>query len=64
MHVPQTDSEHEGASPNIAPPRSCSYIKNTFAYAGVRGDGAPMWKSAAGNIYADERSHWDILYYS
>ena len=41
-----------------------SYIKNTFAWNGYRGDGAPTWKSAAGNIYADEGSHWDILYYS
>ncbi len=28
-----------------------SYVKNSFAYAGVRGDGYKMWKSAAGNIY-------------
>lgn len=41
-----------------------SYIKGTFAFIGYRGDGAPMWKSAAGNIYADEGSHWDILYYT
>jgi hypothetical protein len=41
-----------------------SYIKNTFSYIGLRGDGAPQWKSAAGNIYADEGNHWDILYYN
>jgi hypothetical protein len=29
-----------------------SYILNHFAYAGVRGDGAKLYKSAAGNIYA------------
>ncbi|AJE82080.1 hypothetical protein SLNWT_1704 [Streptomyces albus] len=40
------------------------YIKNTFAYAGVRGDGAPMWKSGSGNVYADEGNHWDVLYYN
>lgn len=28
-----------------------SYIQNHFAYAGVRGDGYKMWKSASGNIY-------------
>jgi hypothetical protein len=39
-----------------------SYLKSPFAYAGVRGDGAPMWKAAAGNIYADEGNYWDILY--
>ncbi|MEV7611938.1 hypothetical protein [Streptomyces sp. NPDC089799] len=41
-----------------------NYVKNTFAYAGVRGDGAPMWKSGAGNVYADEGNHWDVLYYN
>lgn len=28
-----------------------NYIKNTFTYIGKRGDGYPMWKSGAGNIY-------------
>lgn len=41
-----------------------NYIKNTFTYIGLRGDGAPQWKSASGNIYADEGSHWDITYYN
>ncbi|MGI8614935.1 MAG: hypothetical protein ACR2KL_13480 [Nocardioidaceae bacterium] len=41
-----------------------SYIKNNFAYAGYRGDGYPMWKAPSGNVYTDEGSHWDILYYS
>ncbi|HET9380786.1 MAG TPA: hypothetical protein VFP69_08145 [Streptomyces sp.] len=41
-----------------------NYIKGNFAYAGVRGDGAPMYKSGSGNIYADEGNHWDVLYYN
>ncbi|WP_404383732.1 hypothetical protein LL946_00625 [Knoellia locipacati] len=41
-----------------------SYITSTFTYAGVRGDGAPMYRSGAGNIYAKESNHWDILYYN
>jgi hypothetical protein len=41
-----------------------NYIKGNFAYAGLRGDGYPMWDSAAGNVYTDEGSHWDILYYN
>ena len=41
-----------------------SYITRTFPYAGTRGDGAPMYKSGAGNIYAKESNHWDITYYS
>jgi hypothetical protein len=42
-----------------------SYITSTFTYIGDRpGDGAPQYQSAAGNIYADEGNHWDILYYN
>lgn len=40
-----------------------SYITRNFTYIGTRGDGAPQYKSAAGNIYAKESNHWDILYY-
>ncbi|MGG8407832.1 hypothetical protein ACM614_15015 [Streptomyces sp. 12297] len=41
-----------------------NYIKNTFSYIGVRGDGAPQWKSGAGNVYADEGNHWDVTFYN
>ena len=41
-----------------------SYIKNTFTYIGLRGDGAPQWRAASGNLYADEGSHWDITYFT
>ncbi|GHE57025.1 hypothetical protein CP980_00780 [Streptomyces vinaceus] len=41
-----------------------NYIKNTFSYIGLRGDGAPQWKSGAGNVYADEGSHWDVTFYN
>jgi hypothetical protein len=41
-----------------------NYIKNTFTYIGLRGDGAPQWRSASGNVYADEGNHWDVLYYN
>jgi len=39
-------------------------IRGTYTYIGLRGDGAPMYKSPAGNIYANEGSHWDITYYN
>ncbi|MEU6365024.1 hypothetical protein ABZ876_04605 [Streptomyces sp. NPDC046931] len=39
------------------------YIKGTFRYAGLRGDGFPLWKSASGDLYCDEGSHWDIIYF-
>ncbi|KOG20831.1 hypothetical protein ADK34_23190, partial [Streptomyces viridochromogenes] len=41
-----------------------NYIKNTFTYIGLRGDGAPQWKSGAGNVYADEGNHWDVTFYN
>ena len=41
-----------------------NYIRNTFTRIADRGDGAAQWRSGAGNIYADEGSHWDITYYN
>ena len=40
-----------------------NYIVNNFTYQGKRGDGAPLYKSAAGNLYAKESTHWDITYF-
>lgn len=39
------------------------YVHNAFTRIGNRGDGYPQWRSAAGNVYCDEGSHWDITYY-
>ena len=41
-----------------------SYVHNNFSYIGLRGDGYPQYRSGAGNIYADEGSHWDVTFYS
>ncbi|MEV6738073.1 hypothetical protein AB0N14_14510 [Streptomyces sp. NPDC051104] len=41
-----------------------NYIKTYFSYSGLRGDGYPMWTSGSGNVYTDEGSHWDVLYYN
>lgn len=41
-----------------------NYVHRNFAYQGKRGDGAPLYKSSAGNLYADEGSHWDITYFN
>jgi hypothetical protein len=41
-----------------------SYVHNNFTYIGLRGDGYPQYKSAAGNVYADEGSHWDVTFYN
>lgn len=31
-----------------------AYVKKSFAYQGLRSDGAPLYKSSAGNLYAKE----------
>ena len=41
-----------------------NWVHNTYAYQGTRGGGAPLYKSASGNLYADEGNHWDVLYYT
>ncbi|MFJ3143244.1 hypothetical protein ACIPJM_12435 [Streptomyces halstedii] len=41
-----------------------NYIKSAFTYIGLRGDGAAQYKSASGNVYADEGNHWDVTYYN
>ncbi|MBD0739486.1 hypothetical protein [Streptomyces sp. CBMA29] len=41
-----------------------NYIHNAFTYIGLRGDGYPQYQAASGNIYADEGSHWDALFYT
>ena len=41
-----------------------SWIHNTYTYIGVRGDGAPQYQAASGNVYADEGNHWDVTYYT
>jgi hypothetical protein len=41
-----------------------SWIHGTYTYIGLRGDGAPMYRAASGNIYADEGNHWDVTFYT
>jgi hypothetical protein len=41
-----------------------AWVQGTYAYIGVRGDGAPQYQAASGNIYADEGNHWDVTYYT
>jgi lysozyme family protein len=42
-----------------------NYIGSNFSNIGARGDGAPQFRDARGDVYADEyfASHWDILFY-
>jgi hypothetical protein len=63
-HASGTYSHYNGYKVDVDP-TSCvtNYIHKNFAYQGKRSDGAPLYKSAAGNLYADEGSHWDITYF-
>ncbi|MFB9684466.1 hypothetical protein [Amycolatopsis plumensis] len=64
-HASGTCSHYNGYKVDISH-NSCidAYIKNSFGYAGLRGDGYPQWKAASGNLYCDEGNHWDITYYT
>ena len=63
-HQPGTYSHGHGYKVDVAH-NSCvdRYIKNTFSYIGLRGDGYPQWRSSSGNVYCDEGTHWDITYF-
>ncbi len=41
-----------------------SWIQGTYTYIGLRSDGYPMYEAASGNVYTNEGSHWDIVYYT
>jgi hypothetical protein len=38
-----------------------SYITNNFTQSGTRSDGAVLYTSPEGNVYAREGDHWDVL---
>ncbi|MFI0818756.1 hypothetical protein ACH4TX_22370 [Streptomyces sp. NPDC021098] len=62
-HASGTRSHWNGYKVDIAPTTCVTrFIKRQYAYIGRRGDGAPMYRSSAGNIYANEGNHWDITY--
>lgn len=63
-HADGTYSHSNGFKVDITPNTCVSrYIQRTFHFIGKRkGDGAPMYRSDAGNVYARESNHWDILY--
>jgi hypothetical protein len=63
-HASGTYSHYHGYKVDITPNACVSnYITRNFTYIGLRGDGARQYRSHAGNIYARESTHWDILYY-
>jgi len=62
-HAQGTKSHSTGYKLDISL-NSCidSYVTRSFSYIGQRSDGAAQYQSSAGNIYAKEGNHWDILY--
>ncbi|WP_127937712.1 hypothetical protein [Nonomuraea polychroma] len=62
-HAPGTFSHGNGYKLDIGH-NSCidRYITQHHARAGVRGDGAPLYRSSSGTTFADEGDHWDILF--
>ncbi|MEV0233823.1 hypothetical protein [Nonomuraea sp. NPDC050786] len=62
-HAPGVYSHGNGYKLDISH-NSCvdPYITKNYAKAGVRSDGAPLYRSDSGTIFADESSHWDILF--
>jgi hypothetical protein len=64
-HAGGTYSHWNGYKVDISPYACVSnYITGTFAFIGYRGDGAALYQSGAGNVYARESNHWDITYYN
>ena len=64
-HASGTYSHYNGYKVDISR-STCNdnYIRGHYSYIGLRGDGYPMYQAASGNVYTNEGSHWDIVYYT
>ncbi|MDQ2836844.1 MAG: hypothetical protein M3Y42_17720 [Actinomycetota bacterium] len=64
-HASGTYSHYNGYKVDVAH-NSCidNYIHSAFSKIGNRSDGYPQWEASSGNIYCDEGTHWDIVYYT
>ncbi|TDE44027.1 hypothetical protein E1295_25825 [Nonomuraea mesophila] len=62
-HAPGQYSHGNGYKLDISH-NSCvdRHIKKTSDRAGVRSDGARLYRDGSGTVYADEGDHWDILF--
>ncbi|MEU1229409.1 hypothetical protein [Streptomyces sp. NPDC005828] len=61
-----TYTHRSGYKVDMSVRTSCldTYITKHYKKAGTRGDGARLYKSPNGNVYAREKHHWDITYYN
>jgi len=64
-HASGTYSHWNGYKLDIAR-STCNdgWIRSAYTYIGLRSDGYPMYQAASGNVYTNEGSHWDIVYYT
>jgi hypothetical protein len=64
-HASGTYSHYNGYKVDIAR-STCNdnWIHSAYTYIGLRADGYPMYEAASGNVYTNEGSHWDIVYYT
>ncbi|KAK0213450.1 hypothetical protein DFS33DRAFT_1377941 [Desarmillaria ectypa] len=63
-HASGTYSHANGYKVDIRhAPAVDNYIKKHFNQIANRSDGYPQWQAPSGNIYCDEGSHWDIIYF-
>jgi hypothetical protein len=62
-HAQGRFSHWNGYKLDVVPNRCIDrYITRRLRHIGIRGDGATMYRSRSGAIYADEKSHWDLLF--
>lgn len=63
-HAPGEYSHEKGFKADINPNACASnYITRSFTRIANRAsDGAPRYRSSAGNVYARESNHWDITF--
>ncbi|MFD7158950.1 hypothetical protein ACFV9C_30430 [Kribbella sp. NPDC059898] len=63
-HASGTYSHWNGYKVDLGKNTCITNYIHGFTRIANRGDGYPQWQSGAGNIYADEGSHWDVTYYN
>jgi hypothetical protein len=61
-HAPGTYSHSNGYKLDIAPGRCVDAAIKRYPSTGVRGDGARLYRSPDGTVFAREKDHWDITF--
>lgn len=61
-HASGTYSHWNGYKADIAPGRCVDRAIKRHPFAGVRGDGAKLYRSPDGALFAREKDHWDVTF--